>query len=126
LIVPYRIEGAAAEGWASGAHGGNIVGGAHPPWVDCEPLHQHISDSDSWRVQIAVVAKLAAGPAQKVEQKLCRDAGCPAVQMSGRLREPRRWAAAAMKLGFSQTETVRLFHSPKTASSALRSWRTVR
>src|SRR5260370_37885942 len=77
LIVPDRIEGGAGEGWASGAHGGNIVGGAHPPWVDGEPLHQHISDSDSWRVQIAVVAKPAAGSAQKGEQKLCRGRGVP-------------------------------------------------
>src|SRR5260370_42479148 len=77
LIVPDRIEGGAGEGWASGAHGGNIVGGAHPPWVDGEPLHQHISDSDSWRVQIAGVAKAAAGSAQKGEQKLCPGRGVP-------------------------------------------------
>ena len=77
LIVPYRIEDAAAEGWARRAHGGNIVGSAHPPRVDGEPLHQHISDSDSWRVQIAVVARSAAGSAQKVEQKMSGGRGLP-------------------------------------------------
>src|ERR1700730_12761332 len=77
LMVPYSIEGAAAEGWAGCAHGGNIIGGTHPPWLGSEPQHQQIGDSDSRRVQIAVVAQLAAGLAQVAEQKLRGGSGLP-------------------------------------------------
>jgi len=76
-----------------------------------EPLASTYSDSDSWRVQIAVVTKLQHGPAQKVEQKLCRGRGLPFGADEAAGCANRTWAAAADDAGILQTETVRLFHS---------------